>query len=157
VATRGDKQKKVDEELEPVRCLVIPADPGFLVIPSAAVAEVVPLAIEETAGEDDLLGHMNWRGLKIPVYSIEGLAGDAIPEFGKRSKACIFYPWKGSATDKFFAIATMHDPRPRLISGNDISSSGDDRAENAYIKASFLFDGESAVIPDLEAISRKFA
>jgi hypothetical protein len=31
------------DTMQPVRCLIVPADPGFLVIPSAAVAEIVPL------------------------------------------------------------------------------------------------------------------
>mgnify|MGYP000070711594 CR=1 FL=1 len=30
------------DTMQPVRCLIVPADPGFLVIPSAAVAEIVP-------------------------------------------------------------------------------------------------------------------
>jgi chemosensory pili system protein ChpC len=152
-----DKQKQAVETLEPVRCLVVPAEPGILVIPSAAVAEVVPLNLFQGSSTKDMLGYISWRGLDVPVYTMEGLTGKEIPDFGKRSKACIFYPWKGSAKNKFFAIATNHDPRPRLLGSEDIQASDDNYAENAFVKASFLFDGESAIIPDLQAISQQTA
>ena len=143
----------VDEAIQPVRCLIVPADPGFLVRPSAAVAEVVPLTLDEVANEGNLLGTMMWRGVRVPVFTMEGLAGMSIPEFGKRSKACIFYPWKGTDKNMFFAIATRHDPRPRLLSSDDIKASDDEQSENEFISASFLYDGELALIPDLQAIA----
>jgi chemosensory pili system protein ChpC len=145
----------VEKKLQPVRCLVVPAENGFLVIPSAAVAEIVPLSLNDSEGEGDLLGHMTWRGIQVPVYSMEGLSGFSTPDFGKRSKALIFYPWKGTENNMFFAIATLHDPRPRLLSSDDIQASDDDQAESEYISASFLYDGELAFIPDLQAISQQ--
>jgi hypothetical protein len=53
----------------------------------------------------------------------------------------------------FFAIATRHDPRPRLLSSDDIKASDDEQSENEFISASFLYDGELALIPDLQAIA----
>ncbi len=145
----------VDKTIPPVRCLVVPSDPGFLVIPSAAVAEIVPLVINEDSAEGNLLGLLAWRGVQVPVYSMEGLAGMSIPVFGKRSKAFVFYPWKGMDKNTFFAIASLHDPRPRLLSSDDITASDDDQSDNAFIRASFRYDGEPALIPDLQAISRQ--
>lgn len=145
----------VERTLQPVRCLVAPAEHGFLVIPSAAVAEIVPLSLNDSEAEGDLLGHMAWRGIQVPVYSMEGLSGLNTPDFGKRSKALIFYPWKGTDKNMFFAIATLHDPRPRLLSSDDIQASDDDQAESEFISASFLYDGELAFIPDLQAISQQ--
>lgn len=143
------------ETMQPVRCLIIPADPGFMVIPSAAVAEIVPLSLGDTKAEGNLLGNMAWRGVEVPVYSMEGMAGLSVPEFGKRSKALVFYPWKGEEKNKFFAIATMYDPRPRLLSGDDIKVNEEGHGDNDFISASFLYDGELAVIPDLKEISRQ--
>lgn len=146
-----------DKNGQPVRCLIVPSDPGFLLIPSAAVAEIVPLAVNEDSAEGNLLGHTAWRGIQVPVYSMEGLAGLDVPVFGKRSKAFVFYPWKGMDKNSFFAIATMHDPRPRLLTEDDIKASGDDQSKNPFIRASFQFDGEAALIPDLQAISQQQA
>jgi hypothetical protein len=84
---------------------------------------------------------------------MEGLAGLSIPEFGKRSKAFVFYPWKGTDKNMFFAIASQYDPRPRLVSSDDIKASDDDQNKSDFISASFLYDGELAVIPDLQAIA----
>jgi len=144
-----------DNTIQPVRCLVVPSDPGFLVIPSAAVAEIVPLVLHEDSAEGNMLGLMAWRGVQVPVYSMEGLAGLSIPVFGKRSKAFVFFPWKGMEKNAYFAIATLHDPRPRLLSSDDIKASDDDQSDNAFIRASFRFDGEPALIPDLQAISQQ--
>ncbi len=145
----------VDNTTQPVRCLIVPADPGFLVIPSAAVAEIVPLTLSESNHDGSLLGVMTWRGLDVPVYTMEGMTGQSVPEFGKRSKALVFYPWKGSDKKKFFAIATMYDPRPRLLSSDDIKTNEEEQGENDFISASFLFDGELALIPDLKEISQQ--
>lgn len=153
--TGADKDKAMEEnESQPVRCLIIPADPGFLVVPSAAVAEVVPLAINGEQSHEQLLGHMDWRGLSVPVYSMEGLRGETVPEFGKRSKACVFYPWKGADNKRFFAIATRHDPRPRTLTGDDIVAS-DEPEVNDFVSASFRYDGEQALVPNLEAIANQ--
>jgi chemosensory pili system protein ChpC len=143
----------VDKTIEPVRCLVVPADPGLLVIPSAAVAEIVPLSLDDALAEGNLLGFMSWRGIDVPVYSMEGMSGNEIPKYGKRSKAFIFYPWKGSESNMFFAIAIKHDPRPRLLSSDDIKASDEVQEDNDFISASFTYDGEIAVIPNLQAIS----
>ena len=143
----------VDETIQPVRCLIVPADPGFLVIPSAAVAEIVPLSLDDSLAEGNLLGFMSWRGVEVPIYSMEGLSGNEIPAFGKRSKAFIFYPWKGSEKNMFFAVAIQHDPRPRLLTSEDIKASDENQEDNDFISASFIYDGEIAVIPDLKAIS----
>jgi len=147
----------VDKNNQPVRCLIVPSDPGFLVIPSAAVAEIVPLAFNEDTADGNLLGHMAWRGVQVPVYSMEGLAGLDVPVFGKRSKAFVFFPWKGMEKDLFFAIAIMHEPRPRLLTDEDIKASDDDQSKNPFIRASFKFDGEDALIPDLQVISQQQA
>jgi len=143
------------DKMQPVRCLVVPADPGFVVIPSAAVAEIVPLSLNDAAAEGGLLGVMSWRGVDVPVYTMEGMAGLSIPEFGKRSKALVFYPWKGSEKNKFFAIATLSDPRPRLLSSDDIKPYEEGIDDNDFISASFLYDGELALIPDLKEISQQ--
>jgi chemosensory pili system protein ChpC len=142
-----------EKAIESVRCLIVPADPGFLVIPSAAVAEIVPLSVDNTLAEGNLLGFMSWRGVDVPVYSFEGLTGGAIPEFGKRSKAFVFYPWKGAEKNMFFAIAIKHDPRPRLLSSEDISANDEEQFDSSFISESFLYDGEIAVIPNLQEIS----
>jgi chemosensory pili system protein ChpC len=143
-----------ENESQPIRCLVIPADPGFLVVPSAAVAEVVPLAIDGEQSYERLLGHMEWRGLTVPVYSMEALRGEAVPDFGKRSKACVFYPWKGADNKQFFAIATRYDPRPRTLTSEDIAAT-DEPEDNDFVSASFRYDGEQALVPNLKAIANQ--
>ena len=146
-------EEATDKGIESVRCLIVPSAPGFLVIPSAAVAEIVPLSLNATHAEGNLLGFMSWRGIEVPVYSIEGMTGGEIPEFGKRSKVFIFYPWKGAEKNLFFAIAIKHDPRPRLLSREDITPNDNEPLDSDFISASFIYDGEIAVIPDLQAIS----
>jgi chemotaxis signal transduction protein len=137
----------------PVRCLIIPAENINVVVPSAAVAEVVPLNISNTDNNDSTMGTMEWRGVTVPVFSFEKLLTGQQPQYGRRSKACIFYPWKGADSERFFAIVSMQDPRPRLLSDEDIQLGEDNEADSSYVQASFRYEDESAVIPDLLAIS----
>jgi len=41
----------VEKNNQPVRCLIVPSNSCFLVIPSAAVAEIVPLSVNEDSAE----------------------------------------------------------------------------------------------------------
>lgn len=135
-----------------VRCLIIPMENLNVVVPSAAVAEIVPLNISDTGENDNLMGTMQWRGVTVPVLSFEKLVTGSQPQYGRRSKVCVFYPWKGADKEQFFAIASMHDPRSRLLTG-DIKSDDDSDLDSTYIQTSFKYEDESAVVPDLMAIS----
>ena len=141
------------ETKNPVRCLVIPTENLNVVVPSAAVAEIVSLNISNADDNENLMGTMQWRGVTVPVFSFEKLLTGEQPHYGQRSKVCVFYPWKEAAKEQFFAIVSMHDPHPRLLSGDDIQADEGTETESKYIQASFSYDDESAVIPDLVAIS----
>ncbi len=141
------------ETEQSVRCLVIPAENINVIVPSAAVAEVVPMNISYDDDNEFSLGTMEWRGVKVPVFSFEKLLTGEQPDYGKRSKACVFYPWKGADKEQFFAIVSMHDPRPRLLSGDDIQKEKGGGTESSYVQQSFQYNDEAAVIPDLLAIS----
>ena len=70
------------------------------------------------AGENDnLMGTMQWRGVTVPVLSFEKLVTGSQPHYGRRSKVCVFYPWKGADKEQFFAIASIHVDDTHL-SGN---------------------------------------
>ena len=49
----------------------------------------------------------------------------------------------------------MYDPRPRLLSSDDIKANEEGLDDNDFISASFLYDGELALIPDLKEISQQ--
>jgi chemotaxis signal transduction protein len=124
-----------------------------VVVPSAAVAEIVPLNISNTDGNDNLMGTMQWRGVTVPVLSFEKLVTGTQPQYSRRSKVCVFYPWKGANKEQFFAIVSMQDPRSRLLTGHIKSDDDSDVVDSDYIQTSFKYEDESAVIPDLMAIS----
>jgi len=136
----------------PIRCLVIPGESMQLIVPSATVAEVVPMALETTSTDGSIVARMNWRGLKVPVCSFEQLLGGALPQYGRRSKVCVFYPTGGGGQRDFFAIIAMSDPRPRILGDNDIADV-DDSGAGEYIQARFRLDDNAALIPDLAAIA----
>lgn len=140
------------ESTSAVRCLIIPMENLNVVVPSAAVAEIVPLNITDTDDNDKLMGTMQWRGVSVPVFSFEKLVTGEQPQYSRRSKVCVFYPWKGADKEQFFAIVSMHDPRSRLLTG-DIESDDESELDSSYIQTSFRYEDESAVVPDLMAIS----
>lgn len=135
-----------------VRCLVIPTENLNVIVPSAAVAEIVPLNITDTDDNENLIGTMQWRGVKVPVFSFEKLLTGEQPDYNQRSKVCVFYPWKGADKEQFFAIVSLYDPRPRLLS-DDIQFDEESDLDSKYIQMGFRYEDESAVVPDLMAIS----
>src|SRR5687767_9093164 len=62
--------------METLRCLLLPILNQTLMVPYAAIAEVIPFEKPSSSPKDpsgSLLGEFYWRGKKIPLISIEAL------------------------------------------------------------------------------------
>ena len=76
--------------------LEVPLEGVTLIVPSAAVAEVInPIDMAPVPfSEPWLKGVIGWRTLAVPVVSLEVLLGGAAPVDISMGKIVIFYPLK---------------------------------------------------------------
>lgn len=139
---------------EEVRGVVVPTGVRPLLLPNAAVAEIVAYQgiVVEPQEPLWLLGRVNWRGFTVPVISIAAAAPSA-PEIGEgeRSRLLICYTPNGNTELPYvgiFAPAPPHLERLRV----EVLEPDDRPDVNPFVTHSVLFAGEPSWIPDMDAI-----
>jgi len=130
-----------------------------VILPNTAVAEIIPYvmpeALSDAIGEsapDWLLGMIAWRGITVPLISIETIFGSRYKEQGKRSSIAIINAVDEAAGVPFFAIVTQGIPRLLQVSATTLSPIDETGDDNKAIACHVVFDGDVAVIPDMDEV-----
>lgn len=144
---------------ERIHSLEIPLNGPSLLVPSAAVAEVInPTELSPVPGAPPwVLGVFGWRSHPVPVISFEALTGQPVPKPAAGSKLVIFYPITGARDSEFYAVLSLSEPRPQSITEDSIEPEDPERLpDTPYIAAGLKSKGRLLVIPDFEALGRAF-
>ncbi len=136
-----------------IRSLFIPVDGANLVLPNAAVAEVVPYSEPEAVADspDWLLGKVSWRHQVIPLISFEAAAGGVRPEPGTRSRITVLNGITGNPKLRFYAVLTQDIPHLMKVDSSVIAS-GSEEVQNNAVLSNIMINGEAAQIPNLDAL-----
>ena len=136
-----------------VRSLFIPVDGANLVLPNAAVAEVVSYSEPEAVanGPEWLLGKVSWRNQIIPLISFEAAAGGARPDPAVRSRITVLNGITGNPKLRFYAVLTQDIPHLMKID-NSVIAPGTDEPPNGTVLSNVMINGEPAQIPNLDAL-----
>lgn len=140
---------------EAIQSLIIPLDSESIVLPNAAVAEVV--FFTEVAPIDNVppwfLGMLSWRNLRLPLISFEAAATDGeAPKAHHKQKYAILKALGHDPNFQFFAIRTEGIPQLVRIDKATISPSPDLGETSEYILRHVLVNEVSAIIPDLDFV-----
>ncbi len=142
-----------------IHTLEIPVRGLSLLVPSAAIAEVVgvsPLAPVPFA-PPWLLGALGWRSLAVPVVSFEALMGASSADPALGAKIVVFYPLPGRADWEFFGLLASAEPRPLTVDpGEAVAAGGAELPDSLYIAAGLKQAGRLLAIPDLDALKKLF-
>lgn len=136
--------------------LLIPMNDKQLVLPNVSVAEIIPFKEPETQQEDRpnwFLGHIEWRGLAVPVVSFEAINEEAFVSQSHNRRIAIVNAIVDDARLPFCGIVSESVPRLMRIQPNEIMSENDSvgPAELAQV----IMNGEQAVIPNLDFIQQQ--
>jgi len=130
-----------------------------VILPNTAVAEIIPYikpeALSEAIGKsapDWLLGMIAWRGLSIPLISIETIFGGSYEQQGKRSSIAIINAVGDAAGVPYFAIVTQGIPRLLQVSADTLSAIDETGDDNKAVACHVVLDGDVAVIPDMDEV-----
>ena len=138
--------------------LEVPLDGMTLIVPSAAVAEVInPLTLAPIPfSQTWLKGVIGWRTLAVPVISFEALAG--VPELTAHAagKIVIFYPLNGRRDWEFYGMFAAAEPRPQALSHSEPVATDAELPDLPYIAAGLRVGGKMMLIPDMEAMKKTF-
>lgn len=136
-----------------VRCMLLPLTSISLLIPNSAVAEIIGFSTPRklSATSDWFSGVVLWRGVYIPVVSVEQMCGMGIAGVGPRARIAIIYNPEKDADLPYLGIHMQDIPRAYLADSNTIEST-EDTSISDYLLCR-IDEGEFVrAIPDLDKI-----
>ncbi len=137
---------------EPIRCMQLPLDGMQILVPNAAVAEVIGyVEPEQTREEPGLRGVIHWRGVMVPVIAVEELCGKALAKPSPRSRIAIIYQPDGDPGLPYLGIILQDIPRGYLAEQDRMQSLFDGH-ECPYLLGRADPMHDHLLIPDLDAM-----
>ncbi|MAR89816.1 MAG: chemotaxis protein CheW [Pseudomonadota bacterium] len=142
------------ETPEQIASLLIPMIGRPMLLPNVAVAEIVSWEQPERreGAPDWLLGQVQWRGVAVPVVSLELMNAADVEDAGSGQRLAVVNG-VGECQLPFYAISVQGLPRlvrvfPEELVEEEVSS---DPAYDTLV----LVSGERAVIPDLAQVEQQ--
>ncbi|GAA0905616.1 chemotaxis protein CheW [Rothia nasimurium] len=142
-----------------IRCVLIPSGGIRLLLPNAAVAEVITLAgVEPAPGAPAWMhGVIEWRGWRIPLVSFDHVA--ALPEDSQAqaTRVAVLKAIGQRPDMPYVAVLTHGFPRLTTLNAELLLPTHDGNDLPFGVRARVLVRDDMAVIPDLEAIEAALA
>jgi chemosensory pili system protein ChpC len=138
-----------------VNSLTVPLAEQVLLLPQAAIAEVVrPEALRQLEhGAPWLRGVFDWRTEQIPLVSLEWMCGQEIDSEGV-NRFVVLYALEQIPGLAYYAVEARGIPRSMRIDSRGLLPGEVDRFECDIVQSHVLVDGEHAFIPNLAVIER---
>ncbi|MFN2309122.1 MAG: chemotaxis protein CheW [Gammaproteobacteria bacterium] len=140
-----------------LRALIIPMGARNLLLPNVAVAEIVPY-VRATAvpdAPDWLLGALNWRGVRIPLISYDGLYDlDNPGEYG-RARIAVLNTLHVDSGLSFYAVVTSGIPQLKRVNAETLQETAAEAGTD--VLSQVQLGDLQAVVPDLAALESKVA
>ncbi len=144
------------ESIQEVYSLMIPTVNSNILLPNTNVAEVVPFSNVELFGEESTkpnwyLGHLLWRGIDIPLLSIDLMKGEKDAQANKRSRVAIAHTLNMNRELPYLALVVQGIPRLSHVREDNIEYMQDQELSEAE-KMRVEIDSVMASIPDLDRL-----
>ncbi len=147
------------DDTQPIRGFIVPLSDSGMLLPNAAVAEIVDLSAVDPldAAPAWLPGMFNWRGIIIPVFSIEHAMGVEVPA-AKDNRTRLLVINSLGATDKLkrFALVSRGIPKLITLDRGDIDAQ-EQILKSPVVRAYATIGNEDVFIPDLDRIETMLA
>jgi len=143
-----------------IRGVLIQIAGGRLLLPNAAIAEVLSFADPSPIDNapDWLLGNIRWRGWQLPLIAFSRLAGITSERGGMGSRVIVLKALGGDPHMPYFAVLTQGFPRLVTVSAAAlVSEESEDDTLPEGVRARVLLNDEQALVPDLERIESLLA
>ena len=144
------------EEINEVYSLMIPTIDANILLPNASVAEVVPFMNVELFEEQGdkpswFIGHLEWRGMKIPIVSIDVMNGADDAQANKRSRIAVVHAVTELREVPYVAIVVQGIPRLTHVTP-DVVKMDEEADLGISDRAIVSVAGNKASIPDLDKL-----
>jgi len=140
-----------------IHCLTIPIHEETVLLPNAAIAEVV--AYKEPTPIDDapdwFLGYMEWRDKRVPLISFEAVSGKDVQAAKRTSRIAVLNTLNGNTQIPYIAVLSQGIPSLALVQeqGLEDKDSADD--SRPTVSACVKIGGIEAIIPNIDEIEQR--
>lgn len=149
------KQKAL---IEAINCLIVNTGNHNLLVPMQAVAEVIHTEppTSSRAAQAWMLGHIEWRGLQLPVLDFDALQNNsAASPLGDDSRMIVLRCLKVGIGQGFYVLVSQGFPRALRVQ-EDSGLTAESGADQPPLIASRIHSGEQWLeIPDFKAIEQQ--
>lgn len=143
-------------EQRDIRGLMIPVTNGRVLLPNASVAEVITLSVPDKIpnAPEWLMGRVNWRGWRLPLFSFSLLAGLALDEGSRGTRVTVLKALGGHPKMPFIAMLAQGFPRLTTISPESLIPSNESIPTRPGVLMNVMVRDDQAIIPDLGQIEQ---
>ena len=144
----------MSESQSVIASLYLPVSNDQLLLPNVSVAEVVgyqePKKLND--GPEYFLGTIHWRGIDIPLVSLELMNDTDVDEAYSGHRIAVLNG-VGSTKKEFYAVSVQGLPRLIRVYGEEVS--GEEQLSEPAYDMNVLVSGERAMIPDLDYVEKQ--
>ncbi len=144
-------------EDQKVQSLIVPLRHQNLILPQAALAEVITMPELRLidGAEKWLIGVFDWRNHQVPLVSMEQFCGIGNPEHINRTRRiAVFYGLENIAGIEYYAVEIQAIPHPVLLSQSDVTLL-DDGSPCEIIAQHVQAVGIKGFLPDLSVLEQR--
>lgn len=156
--TRREGMAVTDQQTsDTVHCLQIPMYEESVLLPNAAVAEVIGYMEPEPLPDapDWFLGKITWREHKVPLISFEMVSGGQNPGTLQGVRIAVLNTLQGNTRLPYIAIVTQGIPSLKLVREQQISPDQRDASARQSIAGFVQLEGVSLVVPDIDDLEAR--
>jgi len=145
------------KQFETVHSLLLPVNKEILLLPNAAVAEVITYSEPEKVNDAPswLLGMMNWRERRIPLVSFEAISEGEPGKIHKNCRIAILNTLNGNNKVPYIGILTQGLPSLQVVRPNSIQYTDKPSIPRQSIMAYVNLNGVAAIIPDIDDLETR--
>ncbi len=143
------------EFINEIRGVMIPVTGANVVLPNAAIAEVVSHSPpgRMPCEQNWILGFINWRGWQVPMFSFSIMAGLAEEEKDVTARVAVLKALTGSTNMPFFAMLTQGFPQLYNLNKQNLQVvPGAEMTPGVAFQVNV--EGQTGYIPDLPYIEK---
>lgn len=143
--------------VDDVRGVLIQIVGAQLLLPNASTVEVMSYAEPEPVehAPDWLLGHIRWRGWKVPMLAFSRLVGVGSESSTVGTKVVVLKALGGDPKLPYFSIVAQGFPRLVTIARDSLIVDTEHHEElPASVRTRVMFNDYTALVPDLDATER---
>lgn len=140
------------QEYDAVHCLLLPLNADIVLLPNAAVAEVIPFSqpVEVDDAPDWLMGYINWRERRIPLVMFETASEGNVGNIHNGCRIAVLNTLNGNNELPYIAIVMQGLPSLQIVRANTIQYADRPTKQRQSVKAYVNLNGVAALVPDID-------